>query len=349
MFARTVVTALLVLPLMATTLASREAQACSPLTGFSIHQTFPEVDATDVPIDGVVVLVGEGWDSDAATVEVRLGDVVVAGELTMITTDRYVWRSSAPLEPNTAYTAHITSSPVYDTDLPGEFDLEFTTGSETAPKLMDAVLASSSVEGFEREIKECVVEGDLGSCSACDEWKVVAVEDRMRVVAEIAAPGGPFAGFHGGRLHFGPDADTQEFDAMEFEPAEGGAVVHVIDLGIAGTWPSEQVCVRPEVEDPRGVLVQGEVSCLDIGEVNQPPVEPLTTGDGESEGGSDSSGGSDDTGLDTAHWDDREDKGCGCRGDVGAAGNAGGFGLGMLTMLTILIMLLGSPGRRRRA
>lgn len=71
-------------------------------------QTFPGADATDVSIDGVVVLAGEGWDSDAATVEVRLGDVVVAGELTMVTTSRHVWRSSAPLEPDTAYTAHIT-------------------------------------------------------------------------------------------------------------------------------------------------------------------------------------------------------------------------------------------------
>jgi MYXO-CTERM domain-containing protein len=335
MFARTFVTAMLVLPLMATTLAFREAQACSPLTGFSIHHTFPAADATEVPVDGVVVLVGEGWDSDAATVEVRLGDVVVAGELTMIDPTRYVWRAEAPLEPNSAYTAHITSSPVHDSDVPGELDLQFTTGPAAAPELMSAALASSSVDGFEREFNECVDEAGMGECGSCNEYKVTGVEHRMRLLAQIAAPGGPFAGFHTGRIAFGPDADTLELGATRFEPVEGGNIGLSADLGIAGTWPSDQVCMRPEVEDPRGGIVQGEVSCLDIGEVNQPAVEEPSTGEGESEG--DSSGSSGDDGA----WEDTKYEGCGCRGDAGGAGNVGSFGL--LTLLGLLGL------RRRRA
>jgi MYXO-CTERM domain-containing protein len=326
---------------MAATLASRDAQACSPLTGFSIHQTFPAADATDVPVDGVIVLVGEGWDSDAATVELRLGDVVVAGELTMLNPGRYVWRSAAPLEPNSAYTAHITSQPVYDSDVPGEFDLQFTTGPAAAPELMAAVLASSSADGFEREVKECVVEGGMGDCSDCAEYKVTGVEHRMRLLAQIAAPGGAFAGFHAGRIAFGPDADTLELGSTQFEPVEGGNIALSADLGLAGTWPSGQVCVRPEVEDPRGDIVQGEVSCLDISEINQPPIEGPTTGEDESSGeGSGSSGESSGSSGDDGQWEDTKDEGCGCRSD-GGAGNVGGFGL--LTLLGLLGL------RRRRA
>ena len=337
MFARTLVTATLVLPLMAMALVSREAQACSPPSGFTIHHTFPAADATDVPIDGVIVLVGEGWDPLAATVELRLGDVVVAGEMTMITTDRYVWRSDAPLEPGSAYTARITSFPEYDSDVPAEFDLKFTTGLVAAPEMMPVMLASSSADGFEREITECVEEAGMGECFDCNEWKVVGVEQRIRLLAQIAAPGGAFAGFHAGRLAYGPDADTLEFTARQFEPAEGGNIGLSADLGLAGTWPSGQVCVRPEVEDPRGDIVQGEVSCLDIAEINQTPVEPPTTGEseGESEGGSEGSGSSGDDGA----WEDTKYEGCGCRGDAGGAGNVGSFGL---------LTLLGMLGLRRR-
>ena len=335
MLSRTFVTALLVLPMLTTTLASREAEACSPPVGFWLERVYPAADAVDVPTDGVIVLVGVGYDLDAAQVSVMLGDVAVPGELTQSDTDHYVWNSAQPLAADTVYAVHIETGTLDDVGEDSVLDLEFTTGSAPAPALASAALASAVVEGFEQDLQECVMPGSAaGDCVDCYEYEVVGVEQRMRLIAAIEAPTGPFVGFHEGRVAYGPNPETLDLAASMYAAAGGGPMVHTIDLGLAGTWPSEQVCARAEVQGPIGPAVEGEVSCVDISEINVEPIVAPTTGDSEDSGDSESAGDSESSGDDSGGLDDKGE-GCGCRSE----GEAGWSGL---------LVLLGLAGLRRR-
>ena len=336
MLVRPFVIALTSLPLLTTTLVVCEVEACSPPYGFTIEHVYPEADAADVPIDGVIALVGWGYTSDAPQVSVMLGAVPVVGEVTQPHGDRYVWRSAVPLEPDTMYTVHVETDAMSDVDV-DIIDFQFTTGSAPAPALTAPMLASAVAEGVEVDLKECIEPGDEGDCEDCYEYKVTGVEQRMRLIAEVTAPAGPFVGFHIGRLAYGSDPGNLDLSATQSEPAGGGAVVHTIDLGIAGSWPSEQVCMRPELQGPVGPEVQGEISCIDISEINQPPIVAPTTGDSVDTGNSESAGESESSDDDSEGPDHLggKGKGCGCRSD-GEACSSG------------LLVLLGLTRLRRR-
>ncbi len=327
MFVRHLVTALLVLPLLSTVLAPGEASACTPPYGFTVDRSFPAADAVDVPIDGVIVVLGEGYGGPVVQVEVFLSDTPVPGEIESVTSNRYVWRSDAPLAADTQYQVIITTQD--EIDQPHVRELQFTTGADPAGAVPVPELASAAAEGFEQEVKECVEPGGGGDCVDCYDFKVVGSEQRLRLIAELKAPGGTFAGYHIGRVAYGESADMQSMELQADEP-EAGNIVFVQDLGLAGEWPSDEVCVRPELEDPLGNLESGEVQCVDISDINVPPVDEPTTGDSES-AGSDSEGSE---GSDSGPSGDGE-KGCGCRGDA----DAGWSGL---------LALIGLVGLRRR-
>jgi len=336
MLVRFFVTALITLPLLTTTLVVCEVEACSLPIGFTIEHVYPEADAADVPIDGVIVLMGWGYTSDAPQVSVMLGAVPVTGEVTQPHGDRYVWRSAVPLEPDTVYTVHVETDAKTDVDV-DIIDFQFTTGSAPAPALAAPMLASAVVEGVEVELKECIEPGVEGDCEDCYEYKVIGAEQRMRLIAEIAAPAGPFVGFHVGRLAYGSDPGNLDLSATQSEPVGGGVVVHTIDLGVAGSWPSEQVCMRPELQGPVGPAVQGEISCVDISEINQEPIVAPTTGDSVDTGDSESAGeseSSDDDSEGPNHLGEKGE-GCGCRSDGGASWSG-------------LLVLLGLTRIRRR-
>lgn len=345
---RTLLPALLSLPLLGVLLAPQRADACSP-PQFFIERTFPAEAAVDVPIDGVVIAVGESFGA-LVKVEVRLGDVPVPGAL-MAVGDHHVWRSDLPLLPDTEYAVHVEGIEEFS-DFPiDERDFTFKTGAEPAPAL-DPALVDASAEAWDKEILECVAESEPGDCSDCGEWKVVEVQHRMRLLADVQGPIGPFAGFYGSRVAIGPNAEALVPDGLVLQHEGSGTMNHTIDLGPAGEWEGDEVCVRAEVVDPLGAVAQGEVSCIDISEIDvEPPPDETTGGDetdtgfvtetgGESEGGSadssagedagsgesgdeptesggaseGSAGSSDTSDADTnTNEDDGKDTGCGCR------------------------------------
>lgn len=344
---RTLLPAFLSLPLLGVLLAPQRADACSP-PQFFIERTYPADAAVDVPLDGVVIAVGDNFGA-IVKVEVRLGDVPVPGKL-MAVSDHHVWRSDLPLLPDTEYAVHVEGMEE-GSDFPlDERDFTFKTGAESAPAL-DPALADASAEAWDKEIKECVGEPDPGDCSDCGEWKVVEVQHRMRLIADVQGPIGPFVGFYGSRVAIGPNADELVPDGLHLQSDGGGAINHIIDLGPAGEWEGNEVCVRAEVVDPLGGVAQGEVSCIDISAINvEVPLEETTggeetdtgfvtdTGGGESEGGgegtvtagsgesgdepTESGGGSEgsagsgesgDADSNTNEEPESKDTGCGCR------------------------------------
>lgn len=331
---------LLAVPVLTALLAPREASACSPSTGFEIERAYPAADATEVPIDGVIVVAGTGWSATEVLMVVKRGDTEVEGSIEMPDFDHYVWRSTAPLLPHTTYSLHFEAN---DEQFPDAIDHSFTTGPVSAPNPGPALLASASAEAFDLDIKECVEDEGNGDCGGCQEWKVVDVEHRMRLVASIAAPEGPFVGYYSGRVSYGPSADALGPAVQRFQADGGGDIVHTIDLGIAGSWPSDEVCVHVEVGDPLGTFAQGQVSCVDVSEINV-EVEDPTTGDtadtGDTDDGATTSAGTDD-GLDTDDLpeNDSEYEGCGCRGGDRSAWP------GALLLLAVGLL---RPGRRRR-
>lgn len=136
-----------VLSVLGALLVPGDAAACSPPLDFTIERTYPGDAGIEVPVDGVIVVIAESFIDVTANIEVRVGDVPVAGALTQVAGNRYVWRSDLPLQPDTQYAVHFEGVSADQPDFPlDERDFTFTTGASAAPAL-DPAVASSFAEG----------------------------------------------------------------------------------------------------------------------------------------------------------------------------------------------------------
>ena len=306
---------LLTLPLLATLLAPRDASACSQSTGLEIERAYPEPGSVDVPIDGVVMIVGTGYNAVELAVVVKQGDAEIAGAVTQVNVNHYVWRSDAPLLADTAYTVHVASD---DLEYPSEISTDFTTGAAVAPQPGAPVFEKAAAEAWAKDVEECAVEND---CVGCEEWKVVGAEQRLRLHALVAAPEGPFSGFYVSHVAYGPSADALAEESTRYQGAEGEAIEHMIDLAAAGEWPSDEVCMRGEIVDPLGVVVAGEVSCVDVSAINVEP-EDETTGGSEGGDTAPTTGDGADSESSGDPSEDVGEKGCGCRSSDAPIGSA---------------------------
>lgn len=309
MLLRTLLPALLLLP----ALAPRQADACSPSIGFTISEVYPAAGESVVPTDGVIVVAGESWSKETMSIEVRLAGELVEGTLTGPALNRYVWRASAPLLPDTQYAVHIEAEGDVGVDVR---DFEFTTGAEPAPAPSAPQEPEVRVEAYEQEIRECVVKGDAGECGACLESKVVAVESRMRMVVSVDAPSWPFDGFYGSTVRSGWTATALDATSGTLHQSGiGESMEHTIDLGLAGSWEGDQACAQIDIVDPLGQSASSAVECVDITGINVVPDAETDAGSsGGDESGDESSGGDEGPGQDI------ELRGCNMRGTGGPLG-----------------------------
>ncbi len=326
------------LPLLSLTAAPKQVHACSPLFGFTITRVFPAADAVQVPRDGAIVILGYGAFGAEIDVVVKHGDEEIAGSLVEQSDERYVWRSEQPLAADTTFAVHIFS----EGDIPSEFAGSFTTSDVFADEPQPAEIASKNAVAWDKDIQECIEPGGLGSCTDCWEWEVVGTEKRLRLLTSIAAPEGPFDGFYLSRVDVGPTPESLTLSNTTGQTDVGTAMSHTIDLGPAGEWPGDEVCVRGQIIDPLALTAEGEVTCVDVSQINVIPDDEEDTETGPDSDSTPTSGdeSDDESGDESGPEGDGGDKGCGCRGSDAPAGPAAlliaGFGLAL-------------AGRRRRS
>lgn len=247
-----------------------EAQACTEGDGAHINRVWPAADATDVPIDGVVVIVGGivGNSGDRLMVEVDVGGQKLAGTLEQTAGDVWVWRNDGPFLPDTTY--HVFARGSFDL-----YDFTFTTGSEPAGPPVAQKVVDLEVMQVRYDITECVMEG---LCD-CYETKVVDFETRMR--ADVGLPGAPqpFGEFNRMVVQVATGADSfTEAGGSDFAWPSPALQSRKMDLGLAGSWPGQEVCARISVIDPLGRRADGEATCVPIGEANAPPEDEAGCG-----------------------------------------------------------------------
>ncbi|MCB9706766.1 MAG: hypothetical protein H6711_33285 [Myxococcales bacterium] len=250
-------------PLLAAALAlltARPSEACTPgNTAFTLTGNWPKTDAVDVPIDGVVMALGTGDLFELGPeISVFDGDVEVPGSVGGVESGArlHTWRAAEPFAANTIYKVNISGT-----------TYTFTTGDAPSPEPVASAVGEVTLEQEEVEIRECA----QGNGCTCDRWKVVDVETHMRAQVTMPPPADPFGRFNEVEIEVapGPDQFTGEHRTVALWPSGGQAVS--VEFGIAGTWPSDQVCARATVIDPNDRRAVGEASCEPIGEVNTPP------------------------------------------------------------------------------
>lgn len=335
---RRLLPALIVAPLL-TVLAPRVADACSPPSGFTVQRNFPAADAVDVGRGVHVVVVGEDWGDGNVQISVSQDGAPVAGEVVRVAGGRYAWSPAETLLPDTAYAVRVESTNVNLEDPLVVHEFGFTTGAELSGAPVPPTVKSAVVEVYEREVKECVVEGDGGSCDGCEEWEVVDVEQRLRLAVEVEQPVGVYDGFYGSLLEWGvaPEVVHEGEGDLQFQGPEAGSTHHVVDLGLVGEYPGSQVCIEVSGKDPVDdfIAVADDVDCIDVSALNM-PIEGGSDSDapttGSDESGDDSNDASDDggPGFDA-------DGGCGCRSNTAPGGS-----------LALLALVLGVVRPRRR-
>lgn len=243
------------------------AHACDDgPANFTLAAVWPADGATDVPLDGLILLRGPALVLDEPAVTVEQGGLPVDGALAAWTSGIFVWRAAAPFEPGATYHVHIT-------DAATPTDLAFTTGSALAAPPAAPTLTDLALEPYRLDLQECA---DATPSCYCETWRTVDHEDRMRLRAALSAPPAPFGEFTVAAVELAAAPDLFPADMAHAQPWPTDPLT--FDFGLAGTWPSDQVCVRAAAIDPLGRRADGPVTCLDIGDVNTPPPPATTTG-----------------------------------------------------------------------
>jgi MYXO-CTERM domain-containing protein len=339
MYLRRLIPALLVAPLLAVA-APRVADACSPPSGFTVQRSFPAADAVDVRRGINIVVVGEDWGDGNVKITVRQDGAPVEGTMFAIANGRYRWDPGETLLPDTVYDVSVASWNVNLEQPLVVHDFSFTTGPKLSGAPVSPTIKSAAVEVFEREVKECVLEGDGGSCEGCLEWEVVGVEQRLRLAVEVEQPVGVYDGFYGSVLEWGvaPEVVGESGHDSQYQGPEGGSTRHVVDLGLVGEYPGSQVCINVAGNNPVDgfIIVADQPDCIDVSELNVPPEGETDTGDSEdgpTTGGE--SGGS--SGDESGQLEFDGDAGCGCRSNTAPGGS-----------LALLALVFGVVRPRRR-
>ncbi|HEY0138235.1 MAG TPA: MYXO-CTERM sorting domain-containing protein [Nannocystis sp.] len=353
---RRLLPALLIAPLLAT-LAPRVADACSPPSGFTVERTFPAPDADDVGVDTNILVLGEGWADAQVSITVTQDGAPIEGHLSSNDASRYRWNPSDMLLPGATYDVRVESVN-QNLEMPlVVHEFSFTTAMALFPAPVPPTVKSAVVEVYEREIKECLVEDDGGSCGGCLEWEVVDVEQRLRLVVDVEQPVGVYDGFYGSVVGWSVADPVPDAGDTQYQGPEAGPTHHVIDLHKVGEYPGTQVCVDVHGENPVDlyIIVPEQPGCIDISELNIPldgetetntdsDDAPTTGGDESSDSSgdesSDSSGGeSSGPGGDESDGPEQDgEAGCGCRSDAAPGGS-----------LAMLALVLGVVRPRRRA
>lgn len=339
MFTRCLIPALFAVPLLAV-LAPRVADACSPPSGFTVERSFPAADAVGVGRGINVVVVGEGWPGAEVKITVSQAGTPVEGTMLSINDGRHTWKPAETLLPEAVYDVRVESTNVNVEPALMIHEFSFTTSDKLSGASVPPTVKSAVVEVYEREIKECVGEEGMGDCGGCSEWKVVEVEQRLRLVVDVEQPVGVYDGFRGSLLEWSvvPDMFEEPFDLV-FQGPDAGPTLHVVDLALVGEWPGSQVCVNVVGKDPidEFIVVQDQPDCIDVSELNVEPGGGSETSDGEDTspttggegpGGSSGDGPGDGSG-DGPGMDDGE-AGCGCRSNAAPGGSLACLALGLV-------------------
>lgn len=341
MFPRRLFPVLCAVPLFAV-LAPRAADACSPPSGFTVERSFPAADAVDVGRGINIVVVGEGWPGAQVKITVSQAGTPVEGTLFSINDGRHMWNPAETLLPEAVYDVRVESSNINVEPSLEVHEFSFTTSDKLSPESVAPKVQSAVVEVYEREIKECVGEEDMGSCGGCSEWKVVDVEQRLRLVVDVEQPAGIYDGFRGSLLEWSvvPDMFEEPFDLV-FQGADAGVTHHVVDLARAGEWPGSQVCINVVGKDPidEFIIVPDQPDCIDVSALNVEVEGGSESSDGEDtspttggdEPGGSSGDGSGDESGDGPGMDDGKE-GCGCRSNAAPGGSLAWLVLGLLVV-----------------
>ncbi|MCA9547075.1 MAG: hypothetical protein KC613_21885, partial [Myxococcales bacterium] len=262
--------------------------ACAPPSeAWAIEQTWP-ADGQDATPDAPLMVLGRERDwsnfafADRLTVEITRDGEPVEGALAPApTSELALWWPSEPWQPGATYAVSLRVDNEYDyyEDTRDELALRFTVGEAPAPAASEPAMALA-VEGWQRELTECVEEAPIGYCGDCLERQVVGHEDRLRVRGTATAPAA--GATWQVRVKAAPSAEA----LVERGPSVarhflGAAQVELIaDLGRRADWPSDTVCVQAEQMDPQGRIAAGEVQCFDLEQAEDPEV-PEGGGDAE--------------------------------------------------------------------
>lgn len=242
------------------------ARACEYDGQIDLDEFWPAHRTIDVPLDGVVLLRLAGAAVGVATLVVELDGAAVPGALEPTGWGDLRWRAAAPFAPNSIYSVTIGG------DAPAT-KFAFTTGTELAAPPPAPVVTDLTLERFTRETYACIEEP--GTCY-CDQGELLAVEHRMHAVFMLPDPPPPFGTFTAVTFEIAPAPDGFPAELVETQswPTAGGTAL--VDFGVAGTWPSDQVCARATATDPLDRRAVGPVVCTPIGDVNTIPPEPET-------------------------------------------------------------------------
>ncbi len=345
-------------------LVPRTTHACAPALDFVLERTYPAADAIDVPLDADLILIGQGELNAWVTVRVSKGNKLVAGTLYKPEAGRYSWNPDDPLVAGGVYDVHIEVDPGMDPPA-AVHDFSFTAGPTVAPEPESPTVTKFAVELYEQELRECVVEADPDSCKDCEEWKVIGVEQRQRLVIDVEHPVGgygDFDGFRGSHVDYSHDEFGFEGPGSTvYQGPDGGPTHHIIDLGPAeSAWSN--VCVSVHGFDPVDgyITILYEPSCISTVVEEDTDTAPTTTGgddssdssdpsSGDPSGGDASSSGSGDSSSSSSGDPSSssgdpgdgpgidDDAGCGCRSTDAPKGSL---------MLTLLALGLVRPRRR---
>ncbi len=324
-------------------LVPRPAHACAPAVDFILERTYPAADAIDVPRDASLILLGQGSPDAWVTVEVTQDDQPIEGTLHSLDGGQYRWSPGELLVAGDVYDVHIEVNPAMDPPA-AVHDFSFTAGPTVAPEPEAPTITKFAVERYEQELKECVVAADPGSCKDCEEWKVIGVEERLRLMVDVEHPVGGYGDFDGFRgSHVDYSADLIAVSGLGDDADQGpeaGPTHHIIDLGPA-EWAWPNVCVSVNGFDPAFtyILLPHPPSCIstaveedtdsDFSASDGDDTAPTTAGE-DGEGGSSSGDSSDGPEMDG-------DAGCGCRSTHAPNGS-----------LLLMMLALGLARPRRR-
>ncbi|MBL9102453.1 MAG: hypothetical protein JNL82_15945 [Myxococcales bacterium] len=262
----------LALELMLSPLAlAGEPRACED-GGFAVHTFYPQDGYTDVPTDGVVVFTGSQPAAGASglTVDVDVGGQKLAGTLEVVAGDVWVWRKDGAFAADTAY--HVFARDAVDI-----YEFTFTTGDEPAAPPVAVAVDEVKLRQVEHAVIECLQETVCG----CVEEQVVDTEVRIRADVSLPDAPEPFGAVNRALIQFAPDVGSfTDAGASDGSWPIVGGTSRAHDLGLAGSWPGDEVCVRVSTIDPLGRRADGEAKCVPIGEVNEPPPEEGEAGCG---------------------------------------------------------------------
>ena len=239
------------------------ARACDDGEGgpFQLDEAWPADGATDVPTDGVLLFRALSLAGEYPVVAVDLAGVPVDGAVQYWSPGVSLWRATAPFAPDTTYHVAVTGAA-------GTTELTFTTGHEPAALPAEPILGEVSLEHYRLELRECA---DAQVTCDCGTWRTLDVEDRMRARVVLPAPPAPFGAFDFVAVELAPGPDQFPAEMVHTQPWPTDGLALELDLGLVGTWPSEQVCARAAAIDPVGHRVDGPPVCLPIADINTPP------------------------------------------------------------------------------